>query len=320
MLTRLHDALRLRTSPVIFFASAAIIILFSLATILFTDAIGSGTRAGSDWLLKNLGWFYIGRTIRQFVSGVLAIPAGFSVIWFGVFGMSALDIELNGDGGLVKTVVEDQDVPGSLFAFLEHYPAAGFTSVIAIILVVIFFVTSVDSAALVTDTMANGHEDFNPLGQRIFWAVAIGLLTATLLVFSGKSGLDAFQTTITLVGLPFFVLACFQMWSLYRALLADAGELPQVRTRQWKKVLPPEEFERHQDDNAHDMSDVVIEPEAEGDAPVMADPYVSAHPLRPAGTLASRTGSKPLGSAGSASTASAPSAPREGTTTWRPQR
>lgn len=234
-----------------------------------------------------------GRTIRQFVSGVLAVPAGFSVIWFGVFGLASMDIELNGEGGLVERVVEDGDVPGALFAFLEHYPAAGVLSVIAIILVAIFFVTSVDSAALVTDTMANGHEDFNPLGQRIFWALAIGLVTATLLVFSGTGGLEALESTIILVGLPFFVMGFFQMYALYRALQEDSGELPQVRTREWKKVLPPEEYERRQDEDEHDTTAVVVEPEAAGDTPTMRDPYLEhGDPTEPqAGTLPARTGS-----------------------------
>ncbi|MCT2260752.1 BCCT family transporter [Brachybacterium muris] len=231
-----------------------------------------------------------GRTIRQFVSGVLAVPAGFSVIWFGVFGLASMDIELNGEGGLVERVVDDGDVPGALFAFLDHFPAAPVLSVIAIILVVIFFVTSVDSAALVTDTMANGHEDFNPLGQRIFWALAIGLITATLLVFSGTGGLDALESTIILVGLPFFVMAFFQMFALYRALQADAGELPAMRTREWKQVLPPEEYERRLTEDEHDTSDLVVEPEAATDTATLRDPYLEHEEPRK-GTLAARTGS-----------------------------
>ncbi|MGC5628696.1 BCCT family transporter [Georgenia sp. Z1344] len=238
-----------------------------------------------------------GRTIRQFVSGVLAIPAGFSVIWFGIFGFSAFDIELNGEGGLVERVVDQEDVPGALFAFLEHYPGAGVISVIAIILVVIFFVTSVDSAALVTDTMANGHEDFNPLGQRIFWAIAVGLITATLLVFSGQGGLKALESTIILVGLPFFVIAYFQMYALMRALREDAGELPPIRTRRWKKVLPPEELERRHDEDEHDTTDVVVTPEAAEEAPEMRDPYVERPSRRwrreKGRTLSARTGSAP---------------------------
>src|SRR5699024_3040972 len=242
-----------------------------------------------------------GRTIRQFVSGVLAIPATFSVLWFGIFGFAAFDIELRGEGGLVDRVVEQGDIPGALFAFLQHFPFAGIVSVIAIILVIIFFVTSVDSAALVTDTMTNGHEDFNPLGQRIFWAVAIAVITATLLVFSGSGGLEALQTTIILVGLPFFVMAYFQMYALRRALREDAGELPPVRTRRWKKVLPPEEVERRT--NGHDIfaehyddsEEVVVEPEAHDEVPRPRDLYAEPHRnQRVVGTLASRTGSRKL--------------------------
>ena len=232
-----------------------------------------------------------GRTIRQFVSGVLLVPSAFSVLWFGIFGLSAIDIELNGEGGLVESVVDQGDIPGALFAFLEHYPGTLFISVIAIILVVIFFITSVDSAALVTDTMANGHEDFNPLGQRIFWAIAIAVVTATLLVFSGTGGLEALEKIIVLVGLPFFVMGYFQMDAVYRALREDAGELPVTRTRSWKKVLPPEEYERRQDEDEHDTSEIVIQPEALDDPPVMRDPYVDQVRITGRGTLPARTGS-----------------------------
>ncbi|MCP3013071.1 BCCT family transporter [Nocardiopsis dassonvillei] len=233
-----------------------------------------------------------GRTIRQFITGVLLIPSGFSVLWFGIFGFSAFDIELNGEGGLVESVVEQQDIPGALFTFLEHYPATPFISVLAIIMVVVFFITSVDSAALVTDTMANGHEDFNPLGQRIFWAVAIAVVTATLLVFSGTGGLGALEKIVVLVGLPFFVMGYFQMYAVYRALREDAGELPAMRTRRWKKVLPPEEYERRQDEEEHDVSEVVVQPEALDEPPVMRDPYVDRGRATGApGTLSARTGS-----------------------------
>lgn len=235
-----------------------------------------------------------GRTIRQFVSGVLAIPAGFSVLWFGIFGHSAFQMELNGDGGLVETIVDEGDVPGALFAFLENFPATGFISVVAIVLVTIFFITSVDSAALVTDTMANGHEDFNPLGQRIFWAVAIGLITATLLVFSGSNGLEALEQFVVLIGLPFFIMGYFQMYAIYRAVREDASELPPERTRRWKKVLPPEELERRREAEDEDDEGAVTEPEAAEATPRMRDPYVTERPYGPRGTLSARTGSAPL--------------------------
>ncbi|MDN6193271.1 choline/carnitine/betaine transport [Brevibacterium sandarakinum] len=241
-----------------------------------------------------------GRTIRQFVIGVLAIPSAFSVIWFGVFGYASFDIEFNQGGGLVDRVVGEGDIPGALFAFLEHYPLSSVVSVVAIILVIIFFVTSVDSAALVVDTMNNGHEDFNPLGQRIFWALAVAVVTAALLVFSGSGGLEALQSTIILVGLPFFIIAYFQIYALMRALREDAGELPRVRMRKWKKVLPPEEVERRADDDdvfAHEYDDeieVVSAPEPVEPAPEFRDPYAEPRTKGKSkrhATLASRTGS-----------------------------
>ena len=143
--------------------------------------------------------------------------------------------------------------------------------------------------------MTNGHEDYNPLGQRIFWAIAIALITATLLVFSDSGGLEAMEQLVVLVGLPFFVMAYFQMYALYRALREDASEMPPMRTRSWKKVLTPEKHERRQDDDDDD-TETVVEPEAAGARPVMRDPYVTKdRRLGPRGTLAARTGSGRLG-------------------------
>src|SRR5699024_7396779 len=147
-------------------------------------------------------------------SGVLAVPAGFSVIWFGIFGYASFDIELNGDGGLVDRVVEQGDIPGALFAFLDHYPAAFFVSVIGVIRVLMCCVASLASCALVTGSLAAGHEAYAPLGQRVFWGVAIALVTSALLVFSGEAGLSALQSRSILVGLPFFVMGWFQMYAL----------------------------------------------------------------------------------------------------------
>ena len=104
------------------------------------------------------------------------------------------------------------------------------------------------------------------------------------------------------IGLPFFIMGYFQMYALYRALREDAGELPPMRTRRWKKVLPPEEYARRQDEDEHDTSDTVVDPEAADEVPVMADPYVDEVDASgaqdmgrrrrlPEGTISSRTGS-----------------------------
>ena len=84
-----------------------------------------------------------GRTIRQFVSGVLAFPTLFSVIWFGIFGMGVFDIELNGGGGLVEAVVDEGDIPGAMFVFLENFPFSTVTSAVGVLIVVLFFITFV---------------------------------------------------------------------------------------------------------------------------------------------------------------------------------
>ncbi len=240
-----------------------------------------------------------GRTVRQFVLGVLAVPGTFSVLWFGIFGFASFDIELNGDGGLVSRVVDDEDVPGALFEFLTNFPGAAVVSVLAILLVVIFFTTSVDSAALVMDTMTNGHEEEAPLRQRIFWGTAISVVALTLLVFSsGDDSIRAMETTIILVGFPFFLMGGFMMFSLYRAMREDAGELPPMRTRAWRRVLPPEEHDRRAEEG--ELTDEVVEPECATSVPKMREPY---EPIQPVGLtgpqarsapMARRTGSAPL--------------------------
>lgn len=184
-----------------------------------------------------------GRTIREFVGGVLGLPVLFSVIWFSIFGMGSFHIELEGDGGLVDRVVDQGDIPGALFEFLGNFPFATFMSILAIVLVVIFFVTSVDSTAMVLDMMAAGHEGKAPLHQRLFWAALLGLVAGTMLVATGKDGLDALQQLITVVGLPFFVMGFVMMYSLVRGIREDLGERPEPVTRQWPIVHTPEELE-----------------------------------------------------------------------------
>ncbi|MEE6296468.1 BCCT family transporter [Georgenia wangjunii] len=191
-----------------------------------------------------------GRTIRQFVLGVLAIPVGFSIIWFSVFGWASFDIESNDPGRLSGPVVEDGNVAGALFVFLESFPFASVLSVVAIVLVVIFFTTSVDSSALVMDMIANGHEDRAPTRQRVFWAICVGAVAATLLGATGPGGLEALQQVIIVVGLPFFVMGYVQMYSLMRALKEDAGERPPLQTKRWKRVLPPEEAARRAEESS----------------------------------------------------------------------
>ncbi|MUL41373.1 BCCT family transporter [Streptomonospora sp. PA3] len=165
-----------------------------------------------------------GRTIREFIFGVLGLPTAFTIVWFSVFGLSAFNIQMDGPGGLVREVVEQNDIPGALFAFLENYPLTTLVSGFAVVIVAIFFTTSSDSASLVVDMLCSGTENAGPVRQRVFWAVTEGVVAATLLVATGQSGLDALSEVIIVVGLPFFVMGFLMMIALMRALDHDCRQ------------------------------------------------------------------------------------------------
>ncbi len=181
-----------------------------------------------------------GRTIREFVLGVLLLPTAFTIIWFSVFGLSAVDIELNGPGGLVQSVVVNDDIPGALFTFLENFPFTTAVSVFSVLIVAIFFTTSSDSASLVVDMLCNGDKGVGPTHQRVYWAVAEGVIAATLLAATGKGGLDALQQVIVVVGLPFFVIAFLMMFSLMRALGNDDA-VPVFHRHRFQRRQDPQE-------------------------------------------------------------------------------
>lgn len=204
-----------------------------------------------------------GRTIRQFVVGVLAAPTTFTLMWVGVFGLSAFNIERNENGTLVQTVAVEGDIPAALFEFLSHFPLYQLVAAVTLIVITIFFITSIDSAALVMDAIANGHEDPAPKKQGIFWAASIGVVSASILVAAGDNGLTALQNVIIVIGFPVWLIGFMQMWMLVRALREDAGELPPMRTRQWKQVIPIEEYHRRAQEDFSSIEEVTIRPEFE---------------------------------------------------------
>ncbi len=158
-----------------------------------------------------------GRTIRQFVTGVLFVPAGFTLMWMTVFGNSAIYLIMNkGAADLAGTV--QQDVSLALFNFLEHFPFSGVLSVIAMAMVVVFFVTSADSGAMVVDTLASGGAKNTPVWQRIFWASLMGVVAIALLI---AGGLGALQTVTIASALPFSVILLVSIYGLLKALRRD---------------------------------------------------------------------------------------------------
>lgn len=156
-----------------------------------------------------------GRTIRQFVVGVLLVPVGFTFLWMTFFGNTAIHMILDqGMSQLADAVAADTSV--ALFQFFEYLPFSTIASLLATVLVVTFFVTSSDSGSLVVDMLTSGGEgDDTPVWQRIFWSVSEGVIAAALLV---AGGLQALQTATIASALPFAVVMLLMCWGLVRAL------------------------------------------------------------------------------------------------------
>ncbi|EMD84386.1 BCCT family transporter [Pacificimonas flava] len=157
-----------------------------------------------------------GRTVREFVAGVLLVPTLFTFAWMTIFGNSALWVELFGNGGLAAVV--DDSKAKALFAFLTNFPLTTLTSILSVLIITTFFVTSADSGALVTAMIASGGDHEAGFGARVTWSVAIGALAAALL-YAG--GLDALQTAAIVTGLPFALVLLAMAAGLLRLLQAD---------------------------------------------------------------------------------------------------
>ena len=157
-----------------------------------------------------------GRTIREFISGVLLVPALFTFLWMTVFGNTAIALDLSGAAPIVQTVADN--LPVALFEMLEQLPFSLIASGIATLLVITFFVTSADSGALVIDMITSGAAPNPPVWQRIFWAICAGAVAAVLLL---AGGLQALQTAAIVSALPFAVVMLFICYGLLRALQTE---------------------------------------------------------------------------------------------------
>nr|WP_298412251.1 BCCT family transporter [uncultured Halomonas sp.] len=161
-----------------------------------------------------------GRTVREFVVAVLLVPSLVIFMWMGVFGGTALEqVFTDPQNSLVKANVIDSYSPElSLFGMLNELPFPRVVSTIAIILTLIFFVTSSDSGSLVVDTITAGGKTDAPVPQRIFWATAEGMIAIALLV---GGGLTALQAGVTATGLPFSLVLLAMCYSVWKALASE---------------------------------------------------------------------------------------------------
>ncbi|NBC23752.1 MAG: BCCT family transporter [Gammaproteobacteria bacterium] len=186
-----------------------------------TDWIGGWTLFYWGWWMAwspFVGMFIArvsrGRTIREFVLGVMFVPVGFTAMWMTFFGNTAIAMELGAQAGIISNAVAE-NVPVALFTLLHELPLANITSGVATLLVITFFVTSSDSGSLVIDMITSGGNEDPPVWQRIFWAVSEGVVAAVLLLAGGLAGL---QTAAIAGALPFSFVMILVCYGLLRGL------------------------------------------------------------------------------------------------------
>ena len=159
-----------------------------------------------------------GRTIREFLSVVMFIPLMFNLIWFTSFGETAIDQHQRGLGNLSEPVGEISLI---LFYMLDNLLFPIFTSLFALFMLVLFFVTSSDSGSLVIDTITSGGKSDPPRIQRVIWAVIQGLLAIVLLVGGGSYALSAIQSGAISMAAPFIFILIAATVSLLRGIYIE---------------------------------------------------------------------------------------------------
>jgi len=171
-----------------------------------------------------------GRTLKEFVLGVLIVPSLLTFLWLSTFGGSAIFLELNSLADVATAVTDN--IATSLYVLLEQFPISWVTSTVGVILVTSFFVTSSDSGSLVVDSLTAGGKLDAPVPQRIFWALTEGAVAAVLLI---GGGLGALQTAAISTGLPFAILLIILMWSLLKGLDKEHQGMMEVKNEAERK-------------------------------------------------------------------------------------
>ena len=243
----------------------------------FSEATGPGGSVGAwegfrdTWTVFYWGWWIAwspfvgmfiarisrGRTVREFVLGVLIMPVVFSFLFIGILGGAAMRTELAFQDSLDNQLAEDGLTPAdgveqgvltaehetllrplwtfgedvAMFALFDELAFGAVLSIIAIVLVVTFFVTSSDSGSLVLGHLSSGGKHDAPRNQRISWAIIEGAVAAVLLV---AGGLSALQTASITAGLPFALVLLIMCYSVWRGL---QGEYETLRSEEFRREV-----------------------------------------------------------------------------------
>ena len=209
--------------------------IFNFVDLMFWSGSYSAEEAGwlSAWTIFYWAWWISwapfvgsfiarisrGRTIREFILGVLLVPSLVSFLWFTVMGNSGILFQSDGSADIYGAM-EDAGFDESLamFAMLDALPFSLLTTVVTIFVITVFFVTSSDSGSFVIDMIASGGSLNPPVGLRIFWALSEGAVAAVLLV---AGGLGALQAGAIATGLPFTVVLLIVMAGVFKGLRSE---------------------------------------------------------------------------------------------------
>ncbi len=160
-----------------------------------------------------------GRTIREFITAVLLVPTSVTLIWMSVFGGIAIDQVVNSFGELGANGLTD--VPLAMFEMFDVLPFGVLLSVIAVVLVLVFFITSSDSGSLVIDSITSGGKVDSPVTQRVFWALLQGAIAIALLWIGGTEAIQALQAGAISTALPFTIILLLMCVSLLKGMSTE---------------------------------------------------------------------------------------------------
>ena len=167
-----------------------------------------------------------GRSIREYVLGILIVPPMLSFLWVGALGGTAIYSDLMNNTNIGEIVLDDQTQ--ALFALFDTLPMSWFTSIIAIVLIFTFLVTSADSATFIVAGMSIGSTDNPPVGLKVLWGLLLGFLTIALIL---AGGLTSLQAASLLAGLPFGVILVLMIASVTKGLRREPNSAMQRRQK-----------------------------------------------------------------------------------------
>lgn len=206
-----------------------------------------------------------GRTIREFVLGMMIVPVAISMLWFSAFGGSAIHFELFNPVGIANAVANE--APSGLYVLLEQLPGTGILTIAAVALVGTFVITSADSATFVLGMFTSKGVLVPTRFVRILWG-SLQLLMAAVLLLSG--GLDGLRTVSIIAAFPFMLLMMLMAWSLYRDMsqeLSQQNEKERLLHARVERLLMREaerEAEKQAEEEIHPTAPEHCEPECDG--------------------------------------------------------